>query len=86
MEQDRVIWVEGTEWPAELLPQPTAVVTLSAREIVHVADVHAAMASNALAGGDLEASKLHDARASYLRQRVADIAPYLLSPQITGRA
>ena len=86
MTQDRVIWVEGTDWPTELLPQPTAVLTFSAREIVHVADVHAQMARTAADAGDLEASKLHDARANFLRQKIATLAPYLLSPHITGRA
>jgi hypothetical protein len=85
-QDDHIIWQEGTEWPAELLPQPAMSLTVSAREVLHLAEMHAVMSKNALAGGDREAGMLHEARSVFLRQRVAEVAPYLLLPHVKGNA
>ncbi len=83
---DGSVWPIGREWPAALLPPPCLTGEIAALEsevlIRHYDDF------GAKAGGahEHETELFHAARASYLHQRFAMIAPHRLTPSRKGRA
>ena len=79
-------WPSGQEWPEGALPQPSLTLELSALELLDLADSHLLRATSAARAGDDDTQLFFEARASYLRQRVAAIAPHLLVPGRKGTA
>lgn len=80
------VWPPGEEWPAGVLPPPCLTVELSALEIESLIRHHDESAAMAHAGHDHDAGLFHQARASYLRQRLAAVAPHRLTPGRKGHA
>lgn len=80
------VWPIGKEWPRGDLPQPSLTLELSALELLDLADSHLLRAANATRSGERDKHLFFEARASYLRQRVAAIAPHLLAPERSGTA
>ena len=68
------------------LRQPTVTIQLSALELMDLMDAHLLRARNAAARGQAEVQQFHEDRAAELRQRVASLAPHLLTPGGTAIA
>jgi hypothetical protein len=62
----------------ESLWHPALTVALSAFELLDLADSHLLRAASAARSGAAEVQQFHEARAGYLRERLATIAPHLL--------
>jgi hypothetical protein len=80
------VWPAGREWARGDLPQPSVTLELSAAELLDVADSHALRAANAAHGGEDDARLFFAAPASYLRQKIAAVAPHLLALERSGAA
>jgi hypothetical protein len=65
----------------EALWQPALNIELSPLELIDLADAHLSRAMNAARNCQPEAQQFHEARAGYLREGLASIAPQLLTPQ-----
>ena len=83
---DSTAWLLGKELPPEALPQPTIAVTLDYLELETLIEDHVISAANAVDQHDHNAELFHVARESYLRQRLAAVAPYRLTPDRKGNA
>jgi len=79
-------WLIGDEWPDNLLPPPTITVTLASLELETLIEDHVISAANAAEQHDHSTEMFHTMRASYLRQRLAAVAPHRLTPDRKGNA
>lgn len=80
------VWPPGDEWPAGMMPPPTLTLEISAIELEEVIRHHDNYGAAADADHDHETELYHKARASYLRQRLGQIAPHRLTPDRRGTA
>jgi len=80
------IWPIGEEWPAGVLPPPCLTVEIAALELEVLIEHHDDFGAKAAAAHERETELFHAVRASYLRQRLAKIAPHRLSPDRKGHA
>ena len=80
------VWPEDKPWPSGMMPPPVLTLEISALELEALIDDHARMAAEGHAAHDHNAGAFHEARASYLRQRLAVAAPHRLTPDRKGRA
>ena len=76
------VWPPGDEWPAGVLPQPSMTIELAAPEVETLIAHHDEFAADAHRQHDHKAELFHEARASYLRQRLGAVAPH----RLTGRS
>lgn len=80
------IWPPGDEWPASDLPQPALTVDIAAVELEVLIKHHDSYAVEAATNHNHEVELFHLARASYLRQRLAQVVPHRLTPERKGHA
>jgi len=80
------VWPPGKEWPQGSLPQPTLTIELSAMELLALADSHLIQAANAAGKSEHDTRLFFEARARYLHQKVAAVAPHLFAPERKGTA
>ena len=83
---DGPAWTIGEEWPDNLLPPPTVTVTLSYLELETLIEDYVIAAADAAEKHDHNPEMFHTMRASYLRQRLASVAPHRLTPDRKGNA
>lgn len=83
---DGPAWPVGDEWPAELLPPPIITVTIASLELEALIEHHDAHAIAAAAQHHHDPELFRLTRASYLRQRLAAVAPHRLTPDRKGNA
>ena len=82
-----LVWPVGKEWPASLLPPPCLTIELSVLELETLISHHDEFAVRAhRVDHNHDTGLFHEARASYMRQRLAVIAPERLTPERKGRA
>lgn len=80
------VWPPGDEWPVGALPAPTMTIELAALEVETLIEHHDGFATDAHRQHDHDAGLFHEARASYLRQRLGAVAPHRLTPERKGHA
>lgn len=73
---DSSAWPIGDPWPDNLLPPPTVTVTLASLELEALIENHVISAANAADRHEHDTEMFHTLRASYLRQRLAAVAPH----------
>lgn len=83
---DSTAWPIGDPWPDNLLPPPTVAVTLGYLELEVLIKDHVISAAKAAAEHNQDVEMFHTMRASYLRQRLAAVAPHRLTPERKGNA
>ena len=83
---DVLIWPLDEPWPTSLLPPPTLMLELSVVELDALIEDYGRMAAEGHARHNHELGACHEARASYLRQRLAAAAPHKLTLDRQGRA
>ncbi|MGI4801310.1 MAG: hypothetical protein ACRYG8_46265 [Janthinobacterium lividum] len=83
---DGPAWNIGQEWPDGLLPPPTVAVTIGYLELEVLIEDHVISAANAADQHSHDTEMFHTMRASYLRQRLAAVAPHRLTPDRKGNA
>jgi hypothetical protein len=66
--------------------RPAASVELAPLELMDLVEAHLRRARTAAARGQAEVQQFHEDRAAELRQRVASLAPHLLTPGGTAIA
>ena len=79
-------WPLGEEWPAGALPPPCLTLEIAALELEALIAHHDEHAAFSKRDRTPETKLFHKARASYLRQRLAQVAPHRLTPERKGRA
>ena len=80
------VWPEGNPWPTKMLPPPVLTLEIAVLELEALIQHHEAMARMDHSDHDHDAGLFHEARASFLKQRLAGSAPHRLSPDRQGRA
>ncbi len=83
---DELIWPPDQEWLSNLTPSPCLTVEIAAVELEVLIKHHDDFGAKAAAAHEHETEMFHAARASYLRQRLAMIAPHRLTPDRKGHA
>ncbi len=83
---DNLIWPHDREWLADLPPSPCLTVEIAAVELEVLIEHHDDFRAKAAVAREHETELFHAARASYLRQRLAKIAPHRLTPDRKGHA
>lgn len=82
----KAVWPLGGEWPAGALLPSCLTVELSVLEVETLIWHHDDFAATAHAEHDHNVGTFHQARASYLRQRLAAVVPHRLTPDRKGHA
>ena len=83
---DNLIWPPDQEWLSGLPPLPRLTVEIAAVELAVLIEHHDDFGAKAASAHDYDTELFHAARASYLRQRLAKIAPHRLTPDRKGHA
>ncbi len=83
---DGSVWPISEEWPTGVLPPPCLTIEIAAVELEVLIEHHDDFGAKAAAAHEYETELFHAARASYLRQRLAMIAPHRLTPDRQGHA
>ena len=83
---DNLIWPPDQEWLADLPPSPCLTIEIAAVELKVLVEHHDDFGAKAASAHDYDTELFHAARASYLRQRLAMIAPHRLTPDWKGHA
>jgi hypothetical protein len=83
---DGPVWPPGDEWPSGVLPPPSLTVEIAAIELEVLIEHHDSYGAEARARHEHDVELFHMARASYLRQRLAMVAPHRLTPDRKGHA
>jgi len=83
---DELIWPPDQEWLSDLPPSPCLMVEIAAVELEVLIEHHDDFGLKAAAAHEHETELFHAARASYLHQRLAKIAPHRLTPDRKGHA
>jgi hypothetical protein len=76
----------GDEWPAGVLPPPCLTVEIAAIGLEVLIEHHESYGADARAKRERDVELFHMACASYLRQRLAMVAPHRLTPDRKGHA
>jgi len=69
-----------------MLPPPCLTIEIASLELEELIKYHDDFRTEAEGRNDLKAELFHAARASYLRQRLAAVAPHRLTPEKKGHA